>query len=457
MKKKSLIIALVAIFCTSCQKDAGSSDFTPKIKSSNITGALALAQVQSMSSKNAGMESPQKILKLTSNNQLSDLIIYMENYEGKEMPCGVVANSIQDLSDDFVLLNNCTFVFPDGFFPDGDYSGLEWISLLLRKSDGAVYKMPHNNFQIMNHTDICSDNKGSIYFLNLSGCVMKLSTNGQDLTIQQITPNEFKYRSLAIDKNGNVAVSASEHSGTDPNNRPITRGGFHSFGHLYFASGGIKELALENAFRGIFSFKGELSSIEYGQNIRVKQLKVVGQDISWEEVASCLIPINVGITIASEDLAIVCNDKFISTNKVRDEVAGEKTMLLIYDGNTLATKIEDKFPDNGYYNNKGYYAVDGFDDVVDIGGETIGKGLIYKYDFQTLSASSITYDVAKIPAMISSKTEVLILDNTCKFLRYGYRSSDVKPIIVEVDAETGEVSVTEYETTQSITTLVRLN
>lgn len=490
MKKQFLFFAIMLMaLVTGCKKENGVDAPTPtnfQIKKVDMSNAKLLALVDnSPNGTKAGSESG-RVLKLSSTGNLADLAVTLADSTGKEMICGISAKKVTPMTAKYALLQDVSLIYPEGYTPP-TLDPYKDISLLARVSDGVVYVMPTTPIvNISVNSDICQDDKGNIYFINVTspgalmyGTAVKMTVEN-DVKLTEITLGESSLGQIMVDKSGNVIVSGGVHRGADPNNTTITKSGTHSMdATVYFAGGGSRQLKDPNNqfsfMRNFFSIDGRFAKMDIDWN---KGLYACNLEIDKEKgfnfIDTVYCPLNIGSITASigeGDFWLNCRDKFINTQtwEVKESATSErkkKTAVISFDGKNLSYKLEELFPYWGYYNDSKFYAIDGFSKFgqdVDIENSksaderAVGRGMVYKYDFASLAVSKTTYDIDAIPAMTRTGTEVMIFDNNCKFIAYGIRQSDSKPIIVMIDAESGKVEIVETDSQSKIINMTRVN
>lgn len=444
--KKIFSLSLILLFLMSCNKDDnGYRELDMAMVKLNIADAEMLALCGN-ETKTKSDQGNYDLFKIDKNGKMS--VVYWV-VPGTTDTLHIVPNLILPLSEEYVLFSGIN-IFSDN--PNSNYYINSYgDSYVIRKKDGAVFKIDGNkyydfqnldygnSFEIENDLNPRTDKLNNAYCLaggSSLESVYKFALGSlSDVTMQKVNLDQFPIDSWSahpfeVDFKGNCITSVK-------NDRVI----------LYKAEGGLYEFPQEeNVFDYFVGYNGDFyccSSLN--GDSRNNEYKIY--------------PLEVGVQVLYDF------DNAVSKTTQTNYSGSEPHIHTLENGYIHVLQASDNTNNMLVYNSKEETIKEvGFtpgtlEDVVGVSNNSIYRIMdnkIYKYDFVSdeKDITPINFDFSS--CSVYKKWSAYNVPNGSKFILGAIRNSDMAKLRIEVDMESGKATVFEDMQDRPIVTLIQI-
>ena len=263
------IIILTFISCSSDNGENSESESQKKVL--NISDAKSLVVIE-QSTTNKSLANETNLFKVLSDGTFVPLNFTNEDGSGATAP---IVSTVQNLNSAYILLS--------GVF---NISDKKYTSILVRKSDGAIYDASSINFSFGSRKlgEILpkNDSEGNIYYYKGYNSIGKLSLNNpDDINVLDYLPSGQSAMAFEVDSKGNCMYQYDISNGNDKYGIRIRK-----------ANGGIYEVKVEGKYNREFWLgnNGNFYFITYtfdnGYKPQINKINIDGDNISTTMVWS---------------------------------------------------------------------------------------------------------------------------------------------------------------------------
>lgn len=479
MKHIILLLSALMLVLVGCKKEPGGLSESERNASlvfdrADITGAEYLRVTQSTTSKSKSTTDNTDIFKIDKDGNMTAVVFYMsytKDADGNPIPNGevrtdvkVIPEKITNFGGIYTHFANCSFIDGNGEIIYISYGR----NFLIRNSDGAVFKLFADNAAIndlepLTYKDnkrktIQFDAKNDMYFcydLYPNDLIQKLTTQGKNLVIQDITPYGMKAMSFVLSDTEGVVVGGDPIDGAFQDYNPTA---------VYYPYGGFEIISLPSTT--LCAVGGQFKTFEqekiYIAESNTNMCKTTINNILFTSHPP--YSFNIEATDESESVpmmgrvafAVDCKDHYVIGGKEYKYDEESNTLLCVV--NKGSKKIQfitlDKFPASTRASNYGYYHYPDRigNTIFSIDGTT---KTIKSYNFETLQYREVQYDDSELGGFFEQGSS--FENNPPTYIKYGTRGVDGRFVTVEINIETGATKVSVGGDSRETKILVRIS
>lgn len=387
----------------------------------------------------------------------------------------VIPQQIVSLGGIYTYFANCWFIdgngeliWPDVYRDGGPNSGPAYF--LIRNSDGEVFHDSRVQLSsiippMYNSTNdwitIHFDAKNDMYYsvstpdsfnYNPKPAIKKLTTQGENLVVQEITPYDMGVYSFVLSDTEGVTVGGKPRDGVFEQSYDKEKSTV-----VYYPNGGFEIISLPSIT--LCAVGGQFKTFEQEERYIAESNTNMCKTTINNMLFTSHPPYSLNIEATDESLfdksrmacsfSIDCKDHYVIGGSSWN--ARQTRLCVVNKGSKEMQFITlDKFPASRYTFSTDYPDRIG-NTIFSIDGNT---KTIQSYNFETLQYREVQYDDSELGGFFERGTS--FKNDPPTYIKYGTRGSDGKPVTVEINVETGATKVTVGEDSRETIILVRI-